>query len=366
MNPTGPEILRWGANFGPSVVFDGLAWRLFTCMFLHFGLIHLALNMYCLGTAGPLIERFFGHATFAALYVLSGLGGSIASIWVHPTYIGAGASGAIFGIFGGLLGYLAVRHREVPAALLKPMRTGAVAFIGYNMLFGLGIPGIDMAAHLGGLASGFACGLFLTAVAPARARDAGYLAAMLRRSAVVAVLATILAGLTGQGITAARVWLLADPRMGPLLKSQLNAAPAWNAFRAASGPVFLEFDRIALGIDQISAELGKGPVKRESVNEGLDRLKGDCNALGAKIPAIPAENAEILAIRNHLAVAQSRQVQALDALGQFVASGNDAHIDGPRGYNASTAAYIKEFQTIGSLRDAYLNAHNLRLLPKAP
>ena len=185
MKPGGEMMLEWGADFGPAVIFDHEGWRLFTSMFLHFGLIHLLANMFCLATAGPLVERFFGHVGFAALYLLSGLGGSIASLCIHPMAISAGASGAIFGVFGALLGFLAIRHREVPTAMLKPMRGGALAFVGYNTIFGLGVPGIDMAAHLGGLVTGFVCGLMLTAVtrAPvAPGRRAGLGAAAIGRA----------------------------------------------------------------------------------------------------------------------------------------------------------------------------------------
>lgn len=72
----------------------------------------------------------------------------------------AGASGAIFGLYGALLGFL-VRHRgSIPAESLASLRKGALTFLGYNLLYGLR-PGVDMAAHLGGLATGFVLGLFL-------------------------------------------------------------------------------------------------------------------------------------------------------------------------------------------------------------
>ena len=122
--PNGSELLGWGANYGPYVILDHQYWRLFTSMFLHFGLFHLLMNMYCLVTAGPLMERIFGHVGFAAIYVLSGLGGSILSVCLQPMSSGAGASGAIFGVYGAVLGFLAVRHRDVPLSLLKPMRRG--------------------------------------------------------------------------------------------------------------------------------------------------------------------------------------------------------------------------------------------------
>ena len=123
-------------------------------MFLHFGWMHLAFNMYCLAKAGAVVERLLGHIGFAGLYLLSGVGGSIASLSVHPTVVAAGASGAIFGVFGALLGFLALRHAEVPADRIRPMAGGTLAFIGYNVVFGLGVPGIDMAATSAGWRSG--------------------------------------------------------------------------------------------------------------------------------------------------------------------------------------------------------------------
>ncbi len=189
VNPQADKVIAWGADFGPSVVFEHQVWRLFTSMFVHFGLLHIFLNMFCLISAGAVVERFFGHFGFALLYVLSGIGGAIASLWVHPTTISAGASGAIFGIFGGLLGYLAIRHREVPAAVLKPLRTGALAFVGYNTLFSVSVPGIDTAAHLGGLATGLVCGLLMTALAPARLRQGRGIALALRVSLIATVIA---------------------------------------------------------------------------------------------------------------------------------------------------------------------------------
>ena len=127
LEPSIEALLDWGANFGPFVAVDHEYWRLFTSMFLHVGLLHLAFNMWCLLAAGPMIERFFGNLAFAVVYVISGLGGSLASTAVHPLLVSAGASGAIFGIFGALCGFLVAQHRTIPAALLKPLRSSASA-----------------------------------------------------------------------------------------------------------------------------------------------------------------------------------------------------------------------------------------------
>jgi len=361
--PTGPELVAWGANFGPSVVFDHQVWRLFTAMFLHIGLVHIFVNMLCLVTAGPVVERFFGHSSFAALYVIAGIGGSIASLWAHPVQIGAGASGAIFGIFGGLLGFLAIRYRDVPPAVLKPMRVGAVAFIGYNTIFGLIIPGIDMAAHLGGLAAGFACGLLMTLVSPAHAGQARRLAPALARVAVSAVVAAVLAGIGTKGIDAARAGILADPKIGPLINSRLDAAPAFKAFYRAADPILEEFDRVGTGIDQFIADLEKGGVPEAKITQALDRLKAECTALGARIATIPAQNEELQAIRNLFVSAQSHQLKMLTAIDRFIATGEQSFVSGPDGFQSAAQAYVKDLTQTGALRDAYIKTHELQLLP---
>src|SRR3989442_1261055 len=80
--------------------------------FVHFGLLHLALNMWCLVTLGPIAERVFGRGSFLLLYLLSGIAGSTTSLLVHPLIVGAGASGAIFGVAGALVAAGTWRHES--------------------------------------------------------------------------------------------------------------------------------------------------------------------------------------------------------------------------------------------------------------
>ena len=161
LNPTSENLIRWGANFGPRTT-AGEWWRLFTCTFLHVGVIHIAFNMMVLMQIGPLIERLFGRAGFAVIYVVAGLAGSLASLAWNPYAVSAGASGAIFGLYGALLGFLALQRRELPGALLRRLLNGALVFVGFNIVYGLSRPGTDIAAHAGGLAGGFLCGLALS------------------------------------------------------------------------------------------------------------------------------------------------------------------------------------------------------------
>jgi rhomboid protease GluP len=169
MQPAVDDLIRWGANYGPKTT-RGQWWRLGTCMFLHIGLIHLLFNMVALWNVGALMERLLGRTGFCVLYAFAGVLSSIASVLWHPTVVSAGASGAIFGVYGGLLAFL-VRHRDMPYHdFLAPLRTNTLAFLGYNLVFGFLQQGIDMAAHLGGLVGGFACGLVLAPPLPLRSR----------------------------------------------------------------------------------------------------------------------------------------------------------------------------------------------------
>ena len=113
MNPNPAVHIRFGSNFGP-LTWTGEEWRLLTSAFLHFGLIHIALNMFALYQGGGLVERLFGSTRFAVIYLLSALSGSVASGWWDPLRNSAGASGAIFGVYGALLAFLAVRRADIP------------------------------------------------------------------------------------------------------------------------------------------------------------------------------------------------------------------------------------------------------------
>jgi rhomboid protease GluP len=160
LQPLGPELLAWGSNYGPKTL-NGEPWRLFTSMFLHFGILHLAFNMWALWSMGPLAERLFGNLRFGLLYIVAGLAGSLASLWWHDMVHSAGASGAIFGVIGALLAFFVNPQTKVPPTISKAQRNSALAFVAYNLLNGFSHAGIDNAAHLGGLLAGFGMGWLL-------------------------------------------------------------------------------------------------------------------------------------------------------------------------------------------------------------
>ena len=132
--PTAENVLRWGADYGPLTL-HGQWWRMVASMFLHFGLIHLLFNMYVLFSIGLFIESLAGRGPFVVLYLVCGLGGSAASLAWHPSVVSAGASGAIFGLYGALLGFLVSHRGTIPAESLASLRKGAFTFIGYNLLY---------------------------------------------------------------------------------------------------------------------------------------------------------------------------------------------------------------------------------------
>jgi membrane associated rhomboid family serine protease len=152
-----PELLVWGANFGPLTV-NGQWWRLFTALFVHLSLLHLALNMWALWNVGRLSERLFGRGTLLFLYVAAGVLASLTSIAWDPSLSSVGASGAIFGVFGAFLAVLRRQRRQIPAVIVRKHWISTLAFVLFNLISGAIQPGIDNAAHVGGLLSGFVLG----------------------------------------------------------------------------------------------------------------------------------------------------------------------------------------------------------------
>jgi rhomboid protease GluP len=172
--PTADQLLHFGANSAGLVLNQGEWWRLLSAIFVHIGLIHIATNMWCLWNLGLLGEPLLGPWGMVAVYVLTGVAGNLLSVgWdvftVPAQYldqmVGAGASGAVFGIAGILIVLLSNRQLPIPWSELKRLRTSVVRFAGINLVIGMStiLPAlgsyvrIDNSAHIGG----FLCGLAL-------------------------------------------------------------------------------------------------------------------------------------------------------------------------------------------------------------
>jgi membrane associated rhomboid family serine protease len=154
------QLVNWGSNAGPLTL-NGEYWRLITAMFLHGGLAHLLFNAFALYQLGRLVERMFGTPRFLLLYLLSGIAGGLASVWWNPAVNSVGASGAIFGLMGGMLAFIRSPHSGVPITVVKSLRGSAMGFLLFNVVAGLIYPYTDNAAHFGGLVGGYLFGFLL-------------------------------------------------------------------------------------------------------------------------------------------------------------------------------------------------------------
>jgi membrane associated rhomboid family serine protease len=151
------DLLNWGGNYRPSTT-NGEWWRLLTSTFLHGGLMHLMANMCGLLFVGVFLEPILGRLRYAVVYLLTGIIASASSLWWHDATVSVGASGAIFGLYGLFVALLLLK--VFPKDFGKAFLVSTLIFVGYNLLMGFA-GGIDNAAHIGGLVSGFVVGLVL-------------------------------------------------------------------------------------------------------------------------------------------------------------------------------------------------------------
>lgn len=153
--PDGYVHIKWGSNYTPLTL-SGDWWRLITNIFIHFGFIHLAMNMYCLYTVGIYLEPMLGKVRYLTAYLCTGVLAGIVSLWWHKEWVNsAGASGAIFGIYGLFLALLTTKL--IPEKIRKTLLLSIGIFVAYNLIYGLK-SGIDNSAHVGGLVTGFVFG----------------------------------------------------------------------------------------------------------------------------------------------------------------------------------------------------------------
>ena len=192
VNPTIPQLLKWGANAGPLSL-GAEPWRMLASNYVHAGIIHIALNMWCLWNLGFLAERIFDPWTYVLTYTFCGLAGSLASLWWHPMAVGVGASGAIFGLAGALIAALYLGHLPISKQAIQGTLKSLLMFAGYNLFFGAAVPGIDNSAHIGGLLAGLALGAVLAKhlMATPEVRD-GWRRGVFIGAAVVLVLVFVL------------------------------------------------------------------------------------------------------------------------------------------------------------------------------
>jgi rhomboid protease GluP len=155
-------LMKWGVDYGPATISRGEWWRVVSSCFIHMGFLHVAFNMFVLYQIGPFMERLLGSISFFIVYMVAGVAGAVCSLWWNPYVYSAGASGAIFGLYGALIGFLCLRKDSIPGPVLTSILKSAGIFIAYNAVFGFIRAGTDIAAHVGGLVGGLVCGLIVS------------------------------------------------------------------------------------------------------------------------------------------------------------------------------------------------------------
>lgn len=182
---TGNRLVVEFGMFGFAVA-AGEWWRLLTAPFLHAGLWHVGLNMFALWILGSLVEPLIGRWRFVAVYLVSALGGAVASYaFSDPGVVSVGASGAVFGLLGATIVALRKLNRDV---------SGVLVLLGINVVLGFVFPGIDWRAHLGGLLAG----LLLTSAMVGVPRRYTAVGAVAATAAVLSALVALAAWRTDQ------------------------------------------------------------------------------------------------------------------------------------------------------------------------
>jgi membrane associated rhomboid family serine protease len=149
-------VYEMGGLFGPAVSELGDWWRIVTAGFLHYGIVHVGLNMYLLYILGRLLEPAVGTVRFVFVYFASLLAGSFLALVIEPNTLSAGASGAIFGVLGAT--FVIARGRRLDAIASQ---IGGLILL--NLVFTFAVGHISVGAHLGGLIGGVLCGLLIVA-----------------------------------------------------------------------------------------------------------------------------------------------------------------------------------------------------------
>jgi rhomboid protease GluP len=153
-------LVAFGAKDNLLIANEGHYWRLVTSIFLHIGFLHLFFNNYALWIIGQEMEKLYGAARFTALYLFTGIAGSVAS-YLYTDATSAGASGAIFGLFGALATFAFRRQSDIPDFIRKSIFRRVFPLIAINLVLSFSVKGIDKAAHLGGFVAGIALALLI-------------------------------------------------------------------------------------------------------------------------------------------------------------------------------------------------------------
>lgn len=284
--------LAWGAGFGPATK-DGEWWRLGTAMFLHFGLVHLGMNMWALWDGGRLVERLYGSLRFFGIFLASGLTGNLLSLIVAADRaVSGGASGAIFGIYGALLVWLWRERRTVHPTEFRWLFGGATLFTAATIGLGLLIPGIDNAAHIGGLVTGALLGAAAAQPLPGRIAAAGRRQCV--AAAAYALMVTVLIMRIPDPLYRWKDELQARSEVRDFLVTDQMIAQRWQELMSASKKGGASFEELA---GRIESDI---TMEYQQSFEQLSSLNLDAAAPSAETVAILKRYAQLRSEASHL------------------------------------------------------------------
>jgi membrane associated rhomboid family serine protease len=293
----GAVLVRYGAKYGPLIA-DGEYWRLVVPVFMHIGAFHLIANSVGLLVFGGIVERAFGWPAFAVIYLAAGIAGNVASYAAGPT-VGAGASGAIFGLVGAFGVYL-YQNRAALGRAARGSLGGLALIIGINVVFGLSTPGVDNWAHFGGIVAGAAMALRLAprvgwqpvygagdrplgAVPRSRRAEPVAVASAAVAAAIMVVFATVLIARTYPDRTSTFAASLSGQAIEALLDNRLDDARRLARQAERTDPSSEHFGIVYLILGAIALERGQTPEARGYFRLALERnLPPDAEALAQR------------------------------------------------------------------------------------
>ncbi len=337
--PTSEDLLAWGANNALRVALGGEAWRLPASVFLHGGILHLAVNMWALAVLGPLVERLYGTARFATLYMVAGVGGAMASSAIGPARVSVGASGAIFGVLGAILSFLIIHRHAIPPSILKPLRSQTLTFVVFNVAFGAIVPAIDQAAHLGGLAAGFLAGLALWPPWPP-----------LRTSAAARARTVVACAAVAAATVVACAWAI-DRRA-----ETISPADLFRDFALQIAPIEDVQDDTAKGLMDIAREFAQtdGRTIKADLAARLDDQEREGRANLEALKAVWTPDPKLRAFADLMADFQREQIAAVEAARRYARAGDRHDLEGDGGFTSHVQAAARIRASTGGFQESYL------------
>lgn len=322
-------LMAFGVKSNPEID-SGEIWRLVTPIFIHIGLLHLFFNSYALWMVGPQVEKLYGSARFVLLYVFTGIAGVTGSYFYHPDVVSAGASGAIFGLFGVLAVFGLQYRKTIPPFFKKAVGAGVLPVIVINLIIGFSVPAIDNSAHISGLLAGALLALLIPFHEPGAETGRGLVAAQ-------AAMLLVVCG---------SFYQVAMNYEGPAMSFR-NLSLGWDKVVGTKSSVQAFIDAVNLAQQNFrttSAQLDDGQARdleslKMSTTEAIDALKS--------VPSIGAEPDRLTSELLRLTEEQYKVITDIERTGRTTFANNQRLKDNAKEYGKLMRAFSDWVKTDG-------------------